>query len=293
MPGVNITNDKALISQVINQEFKGMAGTIEYQHFIEAGNIIYCELGEADFKKGESSHEALYVWLTWLNMLLSDLWFIKDNAVICEAAFCKLTDKNQVGWTRNCLVNSTFKSSGIGCEAIDLSVDELKAWDIKSNQVQSYLHSSNSVIFNSFTNSNFSRIGRSFRFIAAASKEKHPAIKLAHYCSALESLFSTDSAELSHKLSERVALFLKTYGFNPVEVFDDIKSFYGIRSKVTHGDSLKAGREQQLPDMSQKCDNYLRVILNCLFEDEKLLLLFDGKKEVFENYFKNELLVAK
>ena len=226
-------------------------------------------------------------------MLLDDLWFIKDNAVICEAAFCKLTDKNKMGWTKNYLVNSTFKSSGVGCEAIDLSVGELKALDVKSNQVRSYLHSSNSNAFNSFTNAGFSRIGRSLRFIAAATRERHPAIKLAHYCSAFESLFSTDSAELFHKLSERVAIFLKGYGFDPVEVFDDIKSFYGIRSKVTHGDSLKAGKEQQLSDMSQKCDNYLRVILNYLCDDEKLLLLFDGKKEGFENYFKNELLVTK
>jgi hypothetical protein len=62
MPGVNITNDKALISRVIDQEFERIAGTIEYQHFIEADNIIYCELDAANFKKGEGSNEALYVW---------------------------------------------------------------------------------------------------------------------------------------------------------------------------------------------------------------------------------------
>lgn len=293
MPGIDITNNKALISQIIDQEFKEMAGVIEYKHFLEADNIIYCELDETNFNRCEDSHQALYVWLVWLQMLLNDLWFIKDNAVICEAAFCKLSDESHSAWTRNHLANSIFTSSGSCFKNTICSIDELKEWDKKSEQIQSYLHSSKSTFLNSFTNSSFSRIGRSMRFISAATKERHPAVKLAHYCSAFESLFSTDSAELSHKLSERVALFLKDYNFNPLKVFDDMKSFYGIRSKVTHGDSLKTNKEQQLSQMSLDCDVYLRFILNSILNDKKLLSLFDGKKDNFEDYFKNKLLMAK
>ncbi len=293
VPGIDITNDKNLISKVIDSEFMEMAGAIEHKHFLDAENIIYCEIDETIFRKGEDSHEALYIWLTWLEMLLNDLWLIKDNVVICEAAFCKLVDKKRTSWTRNNLTNPMFMNSGDSNKVVKMTVDELKGWNQKSYQIQMYLHESKSTNFASFTNTKFSRVGRSIRFIKAATRESHPAVKLAHYCSAFESLFSTDSAELSHKLSERVALFLKNYGFNPIEVFDDMKSFYGIRSKVTHGDSLKTSKEQMLSQMSQKCDNYLRVILNTLLDDIALLSLFDGKKDPFEEFFKYKLLMAK
>jgi len=220
------------------------------------------------------------------------VWLLKDNAVICEAAFCKLTDSNQSSWTRNNLTTPAYLSSGISFQNIEMTVEELKMWDEKSNQIQSYLSNSESTSMNSFTNTHFSRIGRSMRFIGAAIRERHPAVKLAHYCSAYESLFSTDNSELTHKLSESVALFLKDFNFNPIEVFDDIKSFYAIRSKVTHGGSLKSQKEKSLSDLSQKCDNYLRIILNIIISDNELMALFDGKKELIEQYIKKKLFMV-
>ncbi|EHY0954867.1 TPA: HEPN domain-containing protein [Vibrio cholerae] len=292
VPGIDITNNKNLISGIVDSEFREVAGTIEYEHFINADNIIYCEIDDTIFNKGEDSHQALYVWLVWLKMLLNDLWLLKDNAVICEAAFCKLTDSSHCEWTRNNLTTPAYLSSGISFQNTEMTIEELKTWDEKSHQIQSYLCNTKSTFKDSFTNTRFSRIGRSMRFIEAAVRERHPAVKLAHYCSAFESLFSTDNSELIHKLSERVAFFLKDFNFNPVEVFDDLKSFYAIRSKVTHGDSLKSNKEQFLSSMSQKCDNYLRVILNIIISDSELMALFDGKKEPFEQFFKNKLFMV-
>lgn len=294
MPGIDITNNKKLISKIVDSEFKEVAGTIEYEHFINAGNIIYGEFDDTNFtlfKKCEDSHEALLVWLIWVKMLLNALWFLKDNAVICEAAFCKLTDSSHYGWTRSNLTAPAYLSSGISYQDIEMTIEELKAWNEKSHQIQSYLHDKKST-FTSFTSTHFSRIGRSMRFIQAAVREGHPAVKLAHYCSAFESLFSTDNSELTHKLSERVAIFLKDFDFNPIEVFDDLKSFYAIRSKVIHGDSLNSNKEQHLSNMSQKCDNYLRYILNIIISDSKLLALFDGRKEPFEQFFRNKLFMV-
>jgi len=243
MPGINITNNKNIISSIIDGEFKEVAGAIEFDHFINADNIIYCETDSTIFNKDEDSHQALYVWLVWLKMLLNDLWLVKDNAVICEAAFCKETGLNHSAWTRNNLTTPAYLSSGFSFKNIEMTIEELKKWDQKSHQLQSYFCDTKSTLKDSFTNTRFSRIGRSMRFIEAATRERHPAVKIAHYCSAYESLFSTDNSELTHKLSERIALFLKDFEFNPIEVFDDIKSFYGIRSKVTHGDSLKTNQE--------------------------------------------------
>ncbi|MDD9180740.1 hypothetical protein, partial [Aliivibrio sp. A6] len=190
MPGINITNDQVEIQKVITEEFREVAGIIEYQHFLNADNILYCYINQESFGKPLDSGQALILWLSWLQMLLNDLWFIKDNAVVCEAAFCKLTHGVDTSWTRNNITNAAYNSLGQPFISTELSVEEMKSWSGKSVQVQTYLHDSDSTFFDSFINTNFSRVGRSMRFIQAAIKEQHPAVKLAHYCSAFESLFS-------------------------------------------------------------------------------------------------------
>ncbi|CAH6960379.1 HEPN_Apea domain-containing protein [Vibrio chagasii] len=293
MPGVNITNSKTEIEKIVDGEFKKSAGLIEYEHFLEAENILYFEVSEEDFGKDLNGEQALFIWLSWVKMLINDLWFIRDNSVLCEAAFCKMTNQSSTTWTRNSLTSSAYNSSGMSCETISLNKADLSIWEKKSYSIQTYLHNSKSTSFDSFTNTNFSRVARCMRFVRAATKEQHPAVKLSHYCSAFESLFSTDNAGLSHKLSERVALFLRDYDYNPVEVFDHFKSFYDIRSNVTHGSSLRPKKEKNLSSQSQQCDTYLRIILCILLDNEDLRQLFDGKSDSFEHHFKLKLLQVK
>ncbi len=293
IPGINITNSKAEIAKIVDEDFRKAAGIIEYDHFINAENILYCEISQEDFGKDLDSEQALFIWLSWLQMLISDLWFIRDNAVVCEAAFCKMTNLSSVAWTRNSLFSSAYDSSGLPFKPISLDINDLHTWDKKSSEIQTYLHRSKSTSFDSFTSTNFSRVARCMRFVRAATKEQHPAVKLSHYCSALESLFSTDNSGLSHKLSERVAVFLRDYGYNPVEVFDHFKVFYDIRSSVTHGSSIRPNKEKLLSSHSQQCDTYLRVILGILLDDKNLRQVFDGKPENFERHFKLKLLQVK
>lgn len=289
MPGIDLINDRNKINEIVDDELKGIAGIIEAAHLANADHIIFCDASEEIFSKNHSSNEALIVWLVWLDMVISDSWLIKDNSMACEVAFCKMTDGKHMEWSSNYLSNPVSIASGEQYKTVAFATDELKEWESKSHKLQSYLHSNKSGAFASFTNKQYSRIGRARRFISAARKESHPAIKISHYCSAFESLFSTDNAELSHKLSERVALFLKQNDFDPMVVFDDMKQFYGIRSKVTHGDSIQAAREKELGNLSNRSDFYLRSIFNIILGDEGLQRIFDGNKNEFEKHFKQLL----
>ncbi len=289
MPGIDLINDKNKISEIVDKEFYKIAGAIEAAHLINSNHIIFCETDESVFSKEDGSNLALITWLVWMDMLISDSWLIKDNAMACEVAYCKVTDGSYSEWSNNYLSNPVSISRGEQHICTTFSLDEVKEWAAQCHKLQSYLHSNNSGAFSSFTNKQYSRIGRARRFISAARKESHTAIKISHYCSAFESLFSTDNAELSHKLSERVAIFLKNFGYDPLVVFDDMKAFYGIRSKVTHGDSIQASKEKELPDLSNKCDSYLRSIFRLILDDEKLQVIFDGNKDKFEKYFKEML----
>lgn len=290
MPGVDIINNKQEILKILDNEFKSMAGEIENNHFLNSNHILFCEFDEEDFHFNVSSNDALKFWLIWLEILIKDSWLIKDNCIVCEIAYMKMTDGNHTEWSNNTLMASTTLSSGDEFKEIKFNKVELIEWESKSHKLQSYLHKKDSSLLNSFIEKKHSRLGRALRFIIAARREKHPAIKIAHYCSAFESLFSTDNAELSHKLSERIALFLNIDDYDTFIVYDDIKSFYNIRSKVTHGDSLQDKKVDMIPKLSQKSDDYLRHIINIILNDSKLIDIFDGNKEQQDNYFKELIL---
>jgi hypothetical protein len=48
-------------------------------------------------------------------------------------------------------------------------------------------------------------------------------VRIANYCSALESLFSNDTTELTHKLSERVSWFIGEDAANRISTFHRVK----------------------------------------------------------------------
>jgi hypothetical protein len=289
MPGVDIINDPERIKDILDIEFIKAVGVIESEHFINANHIIYTEATEETFQ-GFDSDRVLVVWLVWLEMLIKDAWMIKDHGIACESAYCNMKNGDISEWTSNSLMVSSSLSSGEKFKDVSFDLSEFNSLARKSYQLQSYLHEKDSSTLDEFVDKQFSRIGRAFRFINSARREGHPAIKISHYCSAFESLFSTESSELSHKLSERIAIFLKDYGYNPCDIFDEIKSFYGIRSKVTHGDSIQTKKIDKIPSLSVRCDELARVIVNIILNDNELLRVFDGKKEDFENYFKHKLL---
>jgi hypothetical protein len=131
----------------------------------------------------------------------------------------------------------------------------------------------------------YTRSGRAMQFVVAARRAQDLAFKIANYCSALETLFTTDSAELAHKLAERVAFFLGERGQNRRNVFATVKSAYNVRSKLVHGDTLKQNQIDALPALSAECDGALRKILWEIFNSDDLKKIFDAHNDAIEDYF--------
>jgi len=291
LPGVTIIRDRVKIRKILNKELRDNAGIIEFDHLYNANHIIFAELRDDFFPSSASSAQVLFAWLLWIDMLVNTSWLVKDNGILCEIAYCnKIEGKKSLEWSNNSLMSMFTFSDGVRHRNIELKMEDLVEWEKKNHKVQAYLFNNHSTVADSFLDAKYSRYGRALSFIKSAKREYNPAMKIAHYCSALESLFSTDSSELSHKLSERVAIFLKSYGFEPLKTFDEIKSFYNIRSKVTHGDSLKSSKVESIPEESKKLDTYLRTIMNIILESDDLMKIFNGDKNEFEYYFKLKIL---
>jgi len=289
IPGVNITNNSQLKAQWLTSQCHAAVGAIEATHLEGESNLVFGEF-EVDDMKGLPPERFLLVVLAWLDMLLKNAWLVKDHAMECDAAFLRAEIPEGVSWTKNLLAIRPSFSNGYTDMNIEMSIGELKEWGHTNDLVEGYLCEAESSSMRFMMEKGYARSGRAMQFVVAARRAQDLAFKIANYCSALETLFTTESTELAHKLSERVAFFLGERGHNRREVFSTIKSAYNVRSKLVHGDTLKQNQIEDLPALSTKCDITLRTILREIFRSEELKNIFDAHNDAVEDYFTRLIL---
>lgn len=166
-------------------------------------------------------------------------------------------------------------------QIVDFSIEELK--------LASLFIKENIVIDNSkrktANTSKHSRITIANYFIQNARSCNDLGLKMTSYCSALETLFSNDSTELSHKLAERVAHFLSTNKAERIVIFKFIKKAYDIRSKIVHGATIKDNHIDGLESLLIEMDNTCRKIINYAFSKSDKENVFGWSNEKHEEYF--------
>jgi len=282
--GVNITNDIPVKDRFLTDEFRRAAGLIETTALASGSNLVFGEFDTSEMK-GLPPEPFLLVILLWIDLLLRNAWLVKDHTMECDAIFLRVSGDSGTSWTRNFLSMRPSLADGTIATRLDMSLSELETWTRTSDSVETYLHDTNSSSLQFMLAKTFRRSGRALQYVDAARKSASLPFKIAHYCSALETLFTTESTELAHKLSERVAFFLGKRGYDRRAVFSMIKNAYNIRSKLVHGDTLKPKQIDELPSLSLQCDNYLRVILNHIFESVESKKVFDSDPGAIEEYF--------
>jgi hypothetical protein len=286
LPGVNICNDPAVAKKWLTPEFGHAVGAIEMAHLESAPNLVFGEF-EGDQFQDLPPEGVLITVLAWINGLFESAWLIRDHAMACEAAFLRVEMTFGTSWTSNFLAIRPSFSDGYSFKEkdIEMSAEDLKKWSQVDDLVWGYLHQTGSSAFQFMMEKGYARSGRAMQFVAAARRAQNIAFRIANYCSAFETLFTTESTELAHKLSERVAFFLGNRGQNRRTVFTTIKSAYGVRSKLVHGDTLKPNQIEGLSELSTRCDTYLHTILREIFSSEDLKKVFDSHSESIEAYF--------
>ena len=128
-------------------------------------------------------------------------------------------------------------------------------------------------------------LSRASFFLDSARDCSDLSVKVAHYTTCLEVLFSTDSSEISHKLAERVALFLGDTFEERKRLFDRVKKLYSVRSKVVHGDVFSEKKTKSVGAISQDADDLLRRVLRRILVSDELCELFEGTLESREEHF--------
>ncbi|WP_018342597.1 HEPN domain-containing protein [Cytophaga aurantiaca] len=271
--GIYLTNNKSHIYSLMTDKLHNAIGNIEYNALLDANAVFYkISHDEISF---ENADDFLCDFLVNCRMIINELWLIKDHSINIMLGFSEYPyikpSLIELPYHDSC-INSNWITGGSHTSTGDNCISTFQISEVE--QIISWGKNSLVEPFSKFKNRKtaivpeIQRISRSLVFLQTARQQVDLGIKITHYCSAYECLFSTNSAELTHKLSERIAYFLETEPQKRIALYNDIKSIYSIRSSVTHGSSISEKYFKKISEYSQKSDNILRRILIKIQEKE-------------------------
>ena len=284
MPGLFFRTDVKAILGRFGAGFPNAVGALEHESLLRTKVVAFGECPKESMPEMQPQQFIQIIYL-WLRPFLRSLWLIKDHSINVGNSFA-------IGGleTPNMAISSNYMTdrfSRVGCDISPtiFSADEISEAIRIHIRLETYLYAKNSGDIHFMMDKTFSRIGRAIQFVQAARSSPNAAFRVAHYCSAFETLFSTDLNEISHRLSERVAYFSATNVINKRDIYRKLKRAYNIRSKVTHGDVLSPKQIEELPLVSADCDAILRQCLKKIILDDRYTAVFDSKNEDLEEFF--------
>lgn len=274
-----LTNDPSAISKLIDPALVPIIGAMEYDAIRNAKAVVY-GVDEMDGDITPADH--LKTKLFTVSAFLNALWLAEDNAVNQEVGFLFYQRGLKSTVDSNSLALHFSKANGEE-HSLTFSRQVLR-------QVRKFFRETVYLEEKPFEKDvtklagKIPRVSRALYFIQQARAASDLAIKIAIFCSALESLFATNQAELSHQLAERTACFLEAELDARLKIYRAIKSAYSVRSKIVHGDVLKMSIVERLPTISEQCDDLLRRCLVQIFSGPEVRQAFESTSQNLDEY---------
>lgn len=277
-----LTNNKKKIKKELDPNFRSIIGDMEYNSILNSELIIY---SKESISEELTPEKYLVAKLYKIEKFFSALWMLKDNCANNELGFLLYNFNGMPIVSSNFIALVNSNAVGKTKKTITLTRQELKK---VGNFNKSLFNPENvySVPTTQLLKGN-DRISRAYYLIQAARTQSDLAIKISNYCTAFESLFSTSSIELTHKLSERVAYFLENDSSSRIATFKSMKKAYTVRSKTVHGGTLKESFIEELKQVSKECDNLIRRAIICILKNEIIREIFLGSTDQIDNFFLN------
>ncbi|WP_109850969.1 HEPN domain-containing protein [Aquimarina sp. AU58] len=292
------TNNNSIIKEFATETLKKRIGEIEYDSLMNANGVFYKVLTsdfEGKFDKQIKNHKKELLEFLYLSQsFISLFWLIKDNSVNIEIGyteFFKFVSENSIestfGSTNHLGVINTFANG-------DKKNQKFKFDDL--NKILEYSKFLKPTEYTKFAidpspvYNNNPRIGIALASINIARGQHDLALKIGHYCTFFESIFSTSNTEITHKLAERIAFFTELLPELRYKRFQEIKDIYSVRSQVVHGSNVSSKKLKSINDLVNNTDNIARIAINKILNNRFLLNLFssrDNKK--LDDYF-NKLI---
>ncbi|MBT2591370.1 hypothetical protein J7E50_14160 [Pedobacter sp. ISL-68] len=238
-----------------------------------------------------------------LDFTFNNLWFIKDNSV--NANVCFINENNSKRIWRNIRTQQRSNASGT-YEITSFSSLEIQNF-LRINGILTQINSEigslvkepefdennpskiGTLNFLDYNNQ-MSRLNRALNFLSFARNNSFLPQKISFYIAILECLFTTDNSEVTHKIKERVSLYIGGSKEDKIRNFDLINIGYLVRSKFMHGQPFdkKIASREALIEVSVKLDQLLRILLNKIIQHD--MEVFNKTNDELNNWFKDLLL---
>lgn len=281
-----ITSDRVKIRNIV-KPFYDALGSVECDYLCdEVPAIIYKrENWDGELKDTRDILENKMIEnLLVVQKLFLSLWLTKDNSATLDNGWVFITGNGKFVAHTNTWSTRPSCSDG-RYDIVSFDVEEFRqarrGFNIDSGQ-QIYLSGKSDP---TLLISKSLRFQRFLYLIGGARSAVDVAIKIALYCSALESLVSTAQTELSHQVSERIATLLAPRGPQRIATFSLIKEAYGYRSKAVHGASFKGTAFERLRAASVQIDEICRRLSILYLEDGKVTEIIEGGDENLNAHF--------
>jgi hypothetical protein len=294
-PGLFISKSFRSIEKYLSSDFYSHVGELEANGLRSAKGIVYT-LGDpklfAEFNV--TPDEFILRTLEVVMVFLHCLWLVKDHSIHPELGFLHFTQDGYVHTHSNFHTTTITNAKGQR-EVVSVSAAELRrAFEYSKQMTQPSVAANLRLVKDKGSASRSpllgsqktaSRLQRAYYFLSAARSTIDLGIKTVNYCTALETLFSTDSSELTYKVSHRIAVFLGSGAADKVSRFNLVKKAYGIRSKVVHGEGLGPKEVETVQSLSTELDELARRVFSRIYMSSTLQEIFGKTKEELERYF--------
>jgi hypothetical protein len=280
-----ITNNQGIIKSLIPKEHILIIGTMEWQYIQNSDTVVW---GTVNFNAGDDPLRLLNGKLYETQGFLNTIWLFFDNSIDTEIGFLFYIENGAPTASSSYIDVARYTADGTSITTV-MDREQLR-------QIRKFHRDNlNDETFGPYPVTKVvkseGRITRALYLVQAASGSKDVGVKIMHYCSALETIFSTSQAELAHQLSERLAYFIGTTGRERVETYRAMKKAYALRSKITHGAAISPRDFNDLVSLSVACDNFLRRSFKRMFHSPETHQLFGSEKQL-DDYFIETILGA-
>lgn len=237
--------------------------------------------------------QKLNTFLLTVDWFLEWLWLFRDHAAYLDCGFARAWDLFGNHVSKNYLgIHPSMAKGGASPESV-FSADEVRsARELFQQMIDVSAPIEDHVLANDYSRAvvnspEVPRVIRCFVEVKSARVTNSIAHKISLYVTALETLFSTSSSELTYRLSERTACFLGDSAAERKEIFRFMKEAYMIRSAVVHGANLgkRARSLEHLSNISDTCDNLIRRCLLKILSERRLIETFTSDNEVIDGFF--------
>lgn len=274
--GIKICKDTSTLKPLFDTDvLSPNLGSFALSELTWNDTLIYTAQGkiliESNHVQDNYGNQLCHLLLHEANNFLMHLWKFVDCNCYLRDGYLIIYNQNlqdgklyKYGMT-SITSSSTTENTETSYESLNLALQSFERFFPDNSSLKEIVDKEvfDPLISQSILKKNKKPVHRAYLNIALAQHSSLVPIKIVFYCSALEALFLFgEVSEITHKIAERVALYLENSLEERKNTYENIKEAYNIRSKILHGSYLSEENIKKLPNISFEIDRILRKLLH-------------------------------